>query len=111
MIPVSAHFVKAKSVSRRATDMDFPFDTRALAHQIKFSRLQLRLGLHPHRHMQVRVVHPKAMSNYAQARMQRAKTDQMDALMILRLCPAHAFCGSATSQRACPATASGDETD
>ena len=29
------------------------------------------------------VVHPKAMSNYAQARMQRAKTDKLDAVMIL----------------------------
>ena len=39
--------------------------------------------LQVHRHTQVMVVNPKAMRHYAQARMQRAETDQMDALMIL----------------------------
>ena len=45
--------------------------------------LGVALALHHHRHTQVMVVNPKAMSHYAQARMQRAKTDPMDALMIL----------------------------
>ena len=41
------------------------------------------MALHHHRRTHVMVVNPKAMSNDAQARMQRAKTDAMDAVMIL----------------------------
>ena len=37
------------------------------------SSLKVALALHPHRRTHVMVVHPKAMSNDAQARMQRAK--------------------------------------
>ncbi len=45
--------------------------------------LGVALALHRHRHTQVMVVNPKAMSKYAQACMQRAKTDAKDALLIL----------------------------
>ena len=47
------------------------------------SSRKVALALHPHRRTHVMVVHPKAMSNDAQARMQRAKTDKLDAVMIL----------------------------
>ena len=47
------------------------------------SSLKVALALHPHRRTHVMVVNPKAMSNYAHARMQRAKTDKLDAVMIL----------------------------
>ena len=47
------------------------------------SSLKVALALHPHRRTHVMVVHPKAMSNDAHARMQRAKTDKLDAVMIL----------------------------
>ena len=47
------------------------------------SSLQVALALHHHRRTHVMVVNPKAMSNDAQARMQRAKTDKLDAVMIL----------------------------
>ena len=45
--------------------------------------LGVALALHRHRHTKVMVVNPKAMSKYAQACMQRAKTDAKDALLIL----------------------------
>ncbi len=45
--------------------------------------LEVALALHHHRRTHVMVVNPKAMHNDAQARMQRAKTDAMDALLIL----------------------------
>ena len=45
--------------------------------------LGVALALHQHHRTQVMVVNPKAMSKYAQACMQRAKTDAKDALLIL----------------------------
>ena len=45
--------------------------------------LGVALALHRHRHTKVMVVNPKAMSKYAQACMQPAKTDAKDALLIL----------------------------
>ena len=47
------------------------------------SSLKEALALHHHRRTQVMVVNPKAMSNDAHARLQRAKTDKLDAVMIL----------------------------
>ena len=47
------------------------------------SSLKVALALHHHRRTHVMVVNPKAMSNDAHARMQRAKTDKLDAVMIL----------------------------
>ena len=45
--------------------------------------LGVALALHQHHRTQVMVVNPKAMSKYAQACMQRAKTDAKDALLIM----------------------------
>ena len=45
--------------------------------------LRVALALHRHRRTQVMVVNPRAMSQYAQACMQRAKTDATDALLIM----------------------------
>ena len=47
------------------------------------SSRKVALALHHHRRTHVMGVNPKAMSNDAHARMQRAKTDAMDAVMIL----------------------------
>ena len=41
------------------------------------------MALHGHRRVEVMVINPKAIKHYAQARMQRAKTDPVDARLIL----------------------------
>ena len=41
------------------------------------------MALHGHRRVEVMVINPKAIKHYAQARMQRAKTDPLDARLIL----------------------------
>ncbi len=45
--------------------------------------LPIALALHQHRRAAVSVVNPKAIAHYAQARLQRAKTDPIDARLIL----------------------------
>ncbi len=45
--------------------------------------LEVALALHGHRRTQVMVVNPKGMKDYAGARRQRAKTDVIDAQLIL----------------------------
>ena len=45
--------------------------------------LGIAQALHRHRRAQVCVVNPKAIAHYAQARLQRAKTDPIDARLIL----------------------------
>lgn len=45
--------------------------------------LQIAFALHQHRHIRVAVVNPKAIAHYGQAHMQRAKTDPIDARLIL----------------------------
>lgn len=45
--------------------------------------LPIALALHQHRRAKVSVVNPKAIAHYAQARLQRAKTDPIDARLIL----------------------------
>ena len=45
--------------------------------------LGVALALHEHRHCEVMVVNPKAIKHYAQARQQRAKTDVLDAQLML----------------------------
>ncbi|HIG57193.1 MAG TPA: IS110 family transposase [Candidatus Latescibacteria bacterium] len=43
----------------------------------------IALVIHQHPRLEIMVVNPKAMRNYGQARMQRAKTDRIDAQLIL----------------------------
>lgn len=45
--------------------------------------LEVALAVHQHPRAEVMVVNPKAIKNYAGARMQRAKTDPIDAQLIL----------------------------
>ena len=45
--------------------------------------LPVALALHQHRRAQVAVVNPKAIAHYGQAHLQRAKTDPIDARLIL----------------------------
>ena len=45
--------------------------------------LGVALALHEHRHCEVMLVNPKAIKHYAQARQQRAKTDVLDAQLML----------------------------
>lgn len=44
---------------------------------------ELALALHRHKHIEVMVANPRAMRNHARSQMQRGKTDQIDASVIL----------------------------